>query len=143
MKGFLVGIISIVALVSVAKITPAEPIKQTSGQTNSNPENIARQSPYEVGTITGVVSGAYGSIIFVELSDQTKLKFHHPSGSLARGERVLVYQKDGEHFLIEASNPRRPNFSQNLRSPNTEALQEVGLNRAIADFPNQQSVVRF
>ena len=36
-----------------------------------------------------------------------------------------------------------PNFSQNLRSPNTEALQEVGLNRAIADFPNQQSVVRF
>ena len=36
-----------------------------------------------------------------------------------------------------------PNFSQNLRSPNTEALQEVGLNRAIADFPNQQSDVRF
>ncbi|WP_339390236.1 hypothetical protein [Crocosphaera watsonii] len=39
--------------------------------------------------------------------------------------------------------PLYPNFSQNLRSPNTEALQEVGLNRAIADFPNQQSVVRF
>ena len=39
--------------------------------------------------------------------------------------------------------PLIPNFSQNLRSPNTEALQEVGLNRAIADFPNQQSVVRF
>ncbi|MDJ0581489.1 hypothetical protein [Crocosphaera sp.] len=107
MNRFLFGIISIFALVSVAKITPAEPIKHNSPQTNSNSENIARQSEYEVGTITGVVSGAYGSIIFVELSDNTKLKFHHPSSSLARGERVLVYEKDGEHFLIEASNPRR------------------------------------
>ena len=44
---------------------------------------------------------------------------------------------------VEIFNPQHPNFSQNLRSPNTEALQEVGLNRAIADFPNQQSVVRF
>ena len=107
MNGFLVGIISIFALVSVAKITPAQSLKQSSPQPSSNPENVARQSPYEVGTITGVVSGAYGSIIFVELSDKTKLKFHHPSSSLTRGERVLVYKKDGEHFLIEASNPRR------------------------------------
>ena len=44
---------------------------------------------------------------------------------------------------ISAGTVVNPNFSQNLRSPNTEALQEVGLNRAIADFPNQQSVVRF
>ena len=57
----------------------------------------------------------------------------------------------GEYFgeenftALEIINSRvgYPNFSQNLRSPNTEALQEVGLNRAIADFPNQQSVVRF
>ncbi len=104
MNGFLVGVISIFALVSVAKITTAQPLKQPS---SNNTENIARQSPYEVGTITGVVSGAYGSIIFVQLSDQTKLKFHHPSNSLARGERVLVYKKDGEHFLIEASEPLR------------------------------------
>ncbi|MEL4893898.1 hypothetical protein [Crocosphaera sp. Alani8] len=107
MNRFLVGIISIIALVSVAKITTAEPLKQTSTPTGSNSENVARQSPYEVGTITGVVSGSYGSIIFVQLSDQTKLKFHHPSNSLARGERVLVYEKDGEHFLIEASEPPR------------------------------------
>ncbi|MDJ0732186.1 MAG: hypothetical protein QNJ33_19590 [Crocosphaera sp.] len=107
MNRFLVGIISIFALVSVAKITPAQSVKQPSSQPSSNAGNIARQSPYEVGTITGVVSGAYGSIIFVQLSDQTKLRFHHPSNSLARGEQVLVYKKDGEHFLIEASEPRR------------------------------------
>ena len=46
-------------------------------------------------------------------------------------------------FLSTHGQTQDPNFSQNLRSPNTEALQEVGLNRAIADFPNQQSVVRF
>ncbi len=103
MKGFLVGIISIIALVSAAKITPAQPLNEPTANTG----NIATQSPYEVGTITGVVSGPYGSIIFVQLSDQTKLKFHHPSNSLARGERVLVYKKDGEHFLIEASEPLR------------------------------------
>lgn len=45
--------------------------------------------------------------------------------------------------LETALKEQYPNFSQNLRLPNTEALQEVGLNRAIADFPNQQSVVRF
>lgn len=105
MNGFLVGIISIIALVSVAKITPAEPIQQPSSQQNS--ESVARKSPYEVGTITGVVSGPYGSILFIELSDKTKLRFHHPSDSLARGEQVLIYQQNGEHFLIEASEPRR------------------------------------
>ncbi|MDJ0659541.1 MAG: hypothetical protein QNJ42_08620 [Crocosphaera sp.] len=107
MNGFLVGIISIFALVSVAKITPAEPIKQTSSQQGSNAENVARKSPYEVGTVTGVVSGPYGSILFVELSDKTKLRFHHPSNSVTRGERVLVYEQNGEQFLLEASEPRR------------------------------------
>ena len=48
-----------------------------------------------------------------------------------------------DKFIKEVLDGVYPNFSQNLRSPNTEALQEVGLNRAIADFPNQQSVVRF
>ncbi|MGK7955708.1 MAG: hypothetical protein AB4063_10675 [Crocosphaera sp.] len=36
-----------------------------------------------------------------------------------------------------------PLFSQNLRSPTTKALQDLGLTSAIADFPNQQYVVRF
>ncbi|ACB51862.1 hypothetical protein cce_2514 [Crocosphaera subtropica ATCC 51142] len=107
MNGFLVGVISIIALVSVAKITPAEPSKQPSSLQNSNSESVARKSPYEVGTITGVVSGPYGSILFIELSDKTKLRFHHPSNSLARGEQVLIYQQNGEHFLIEASEPPR------------------------------------
>ncbi|MDJ0843495.1 hypothetical protein [Crocosphaera sp.] len=107
MSGFLVGIISIFALVSVAKIAPAEPIKQTSAQQGFNSESVAGQSPYEVGTVTGVVSGSYGSILFVELSDKTKLRFHHPSNSVTRGERVLVYKQNGEHFLIEASEHRR------------------------------------
>ena len=52
-------------------------------------------------------------------------------------EDIAIVQKALGKLMLH------PNFSQNLRSPNTEALQEVGLNRAIADFPNQQSVVRF
>ncbi len=107
MKGFLVGIISLFALVSVAKITPAEPVKQPSSPQGSNTGNAGQKSPYEVGTITGVVSGQYGSILFVELSDKTKLRFHHPSNSLGRGEQVLIYEQNGEHFLIEASEPLR------------------------------------
>ncbi|MGK7941838.1 MAG: hypothetical protein AB4062_17140 [Crocosphaera sp.] len=39
--------------------------------------------------------------------------------------------------------PVNPLFSQNLRSPTTKALQDLGLTSAIADFPNQQYVVRF
>ncbi len=107
MSRFLVVIMSIIALVSVAKITPAQQIEQTPSQQSANSESVATNSPYRVGTITGIVSGEYGSILFIELADKTKLRFHHPSNSLTRGEQVLVYQKEGKHFLIEASDPRR------------------------------------
>lgn len=107
MKGFLVGIISIIAVGSLAKITPAQSSKEPSSSNRVNSETILPNSSYEVGTITGVVSGTHGSVLFVELSNKTKLRFHHPTTSLTRGERVLVYEKDGNHFLVEASNPRR------------------------------------
>ena len=107
MKKFLVAIISTIVLGSIAKITPAQSTKEPKSSPNVNPETVINDSSYEVGTITGVVSGPHGSVLFVELSNQTKLRFHHPSTSLTRGERVLVYEKDGNHFLVEASNPRR------------------------------------
>ena len=107
MKGFLVAIISIITLGSLAKTTPAQSSKEPISGNRVNSETVLQNSSYEVGTITGVVSGTHGSVLFVELSNKTKLRFHHPTTSLTRGERVLVYEKDGNHFLVEASNPRR------------------------------------
>ncbi|MGK7941999.1 MAG: hypothetical protein AB4062_17960 [Crocosphaera sp.] len=107
MKRFLVAITSIIALVSVSKITTAQSTKHPNSSSRVNSETVIQNSSYEVGTITGVVSGPHGSVLFVELPNKTKLRFHHPSTSLTRGERVLVYEKDGSHFLLEASNPRR------------------------------------
>ncbi len=107
MKKFLVATISIIALASIAKITTAQSTKEPNSTSRLNSETVTQNSSYEVGIITGVVSGPHGSVLFVELSNKTKLRFHHPSTSLTRGERVLVYEKDGSHFLVEASNPRR------------------------------------
>jgi hypothetical protein len=107
MRRFFIGIMSIIALVSVAKITPAQQREKAPSQQSVNAENIAENSPYQVGTITGIVSGEYGSILFIELDDKTKVRFHHPSNSLSRGEQVLVYQKNGNHFIIQASDPQR------------------------------------
>ncbi|MDJ0509919.1 MAG: hypothetical protein QNJ64_11770 [Crocosphaera sp.] len=107
MNRFLVAMISIIALVSVAKLTTAQSTEQPNSSNRVNSETVLQNSSYEVGTITGIVSGPNGSVLFVELSNKTKLRFHHPSTSLTRGEQVLVYEKDGDHFLVEASNPRR------------------------------------
>ena len=107
MNRLLVAIISILALFSVAKITTAQSTEKPNSSNRVNSETVSQSSSYEVGTITGVVSGPHGSVLFVELSNKTKLRFHHPSTSLTRGEQVLVYEKDGNHFLVEASNPRR------------------------------------
>ncbi len=92
MSRFLVGIMSIIALVSVAKITPAQQIEQTPSQQSANSESVARNSPYRVGTITGIVSGEYGSILFIELADKTKL--HGSQGQAPPNFSVLKQQKN-------------------------------------------------
>ncbi|MEA5510789.1 hypothetical protein VB715_13530 [Crocosphaera sp. UHCC 0190] len=106
MNRFLIGIIPIIALTSAVQITTAQTMNQSQGETTAATQGINGNSPYLVGTVVGVVSGPYGSILFVELADKTKLKFHHPSSSVDRGERVLVYKKNGDFYLIEAANPQ-------------------------------------
>lgn len=95
----------IIALVSAAKITVAQTTHSSQTQPTINSQNADNRSPYQVGTITGVVSGPYGSIIFIELANKTKLKFHHPSNSINRGEQVLIYKKNDNYFLIESTDP--------------------------------------
>ena len=107
MNRFLFGIISIITLPFAAKITIAQTNHQSPPQPSVAPQTLESNSPYQVGTITGVVSGPYGSILFIELANKTKLRFHHPDQSVTRGEKVRVYGKNGNYFLIESMNPQQ------------------------------------
>ena len=96
-------------------------------------------------SIQWVISGrvdamTMGSVDFEKLPEETQQQFIIIGETRSVPRHMLVVSPTLSKNKITRLNP---NFSQNLRSPNTEALQEVGLNRAIADFPNQQSVVRF
>lgn len=107
MNRFLFGIIPIIALPFAAKIAVAQTTHQSPSKPSAVPQTLESNSPYQVGTITGVVSGPYGSILFIELANKTKLRFHHPDQSVTRGERVRVYERNGNYFLIESMNPQQ------------------------------------
>ena len=98
---------AIIALVWCCPITTAQTKPQLNPIQRATNNSLQYISPYQTGTITGIISGPYGSVLFVELEDRTKLRFHHPSTSGLRGDRVLVFEKNGEYFLIEAAIPRQ------------------------------------
>ncbi|ACK64124.1 hypothetical protein PCC8801_0017 [Rippkaea orientalis PCC 8801] len=106
MKIMFKAVIPIIALVGFCPVTLAQTKPPISPLQRAANNSLNYASPYKPGTVTGVVSGPYGSILFVELEDKTKLRFHHPSTRGIRGDRVLVLQKNEEYFLIESANPK-------------------------------------
>ncbi|MGB5595482.1 MAG: hypothetical protein WBM62_15795, partial [Crocosphaera sp.] len=57
---------------------------------------------------------------------------------------VLIERFEEQNYPIPQGTPNsmlNPHFSQNLRSPNPEALQYEGLNRAIAKERKRQCVL--
>jgi hypothetical protein len=62
-------------------------------------------SPYQVGTVVGIVSGPNGTVLFVELANKTKVRFYYPGGGGNRGDQVLVFEKNGQYFLVNAAPP--------------------------------------
>ncbi|MCH2247875.1 MAG: PhnD/SsuA/transferrin family substrate-binding protein, partial [Crocosphaera sp.] len=84
-------------------------------------------------SIQWVISGrvdamTMGSVDFEKLPEETQQQFIIIGETRSVPRHMLVVSPTLSKNKITRLNP---NFSQNLRSPNTEALQEVGLNRAI------------
>lgn len=92
-------------MVSMMTITNAQTVPQSNPQERAANPNRQYNSPYQPGTIVGTISGPYGSVLFVELEDKTKLRFHHPGTTVNRGDRILVFKRNGEYFLVEAATP--------------------------------------
>lgn len=105
MKRILNILMSIMALVCVTTIVNAQTVRQSNLEERSASQNLGYHSPFQSGTIVGIISGPYGSVLFVKLEDNTKLRFHHPGTSIDRGDRILVYKKNGEYFLLESATP--------------------------------------
>ncbi|HAC64126.1 MAG TPA: hypothetical protein DCF68_11455 [Cyanothece sp. UBA12306] len=106
MKTTVKTLTAIIAGICFCPIVTAQTKPQINPTQNAANHRGHYTSPYRPGTITGIISGPYGSILFVELEDKTKLRFHHPSTRIVRGDRVLVFQKKGEYYLVEAANPQ-------------------------------------
>ena len=110
MNWLLVWIISITSQFFITVIVVAQKTEELYTQHKKNPiagKVNLNKSSYQVGRITKVVSNEKGSILFIELPDKSELRFYYSGNSLIKNEQVLVYQKNGRHFLVEASNPKR------------------------------------
>ena len=112
MDWLLVWIISITSQVFITMTVIAQQIDKKYTSRNIDmitykTKNSFHKSSYQVGRVTKVVSSEEGSILFIELPDSSELRFYYSGNSLVKNEQVLVYQKNGSHFLIEASDPRR------------------------------------
>jgi hypothetical protein len=105
MKRILNILMSIMALVCVTTIANAQTVRQPNSEERAASPNLGYSSPSQSGTIVGIISGPYGSVLFVNLEDNTKLRFHHPGTSIAQGDRILVFKKNGEYFLLESATP--------------------------------------
>jgi hypothetical protein len=98
-------LMSMMALVCVITIANAQTVRQSNLEERAASQNLGYNSAYQSGTIVGIISGPYGSVLFVKLEDNTKLRFHHPGTSIDRGDRILVFKKNGEYFLLESATP--------------------------------------
>ncbi|BDA39908.1 hypothetical protein [Candidatus Atelocyanobacterium thalassae] len=112
MNWLLVWIILITSQFFITIIVIAQQTERNYTDRNINTityksKNNINKSSYQVGRVTKVVSSKEGSILFIELPDSSELRFYYSGNSLVKNEQVLVYQKNGSHFLIEASDPRR------------------------------------
>ena len=110
MNWLLVWIISITSQFFITVIVVAQKTEELYTQHKKNPiagKVNLNKSSYQVGRISKVVSNEKGSILFIELPDKSELRFYYSGNSLIKNEQVLVYQKNGSHFLVEASNPKR------------------------------------
>ena len=94
-----------IALVCVTTIVNAQTIRQSNLEERAANLNLGYNEPYQSGTIVGIISGPYGSVLFVKLEDNTKLRFHHPGTSIDRGDSVFVFKKNGKYFLLESAIP--------------------------------------
>ncbi|WP_232014506.1 hypothetical protein [cyanobacterium endosymbiont of Rhopalodia gibberula] len=91
------------ALVCVTTIINAQTVCQSNLEERVANPNLGYNSPYQSGTIVGIISGPYGSVLCVKVKDNTKLRFHHPGTSIDRGDHILVFKKNGEYFLLESA----------------------------------------
>ncbi len=105
MKRIFSLLMGMVAVISVTTITKAQTVRQSNLEERAANPTLEYNSLYQSGTIVGTISGPYGSVLFVKLEDNTKLRFHHPGTSIERGDRVLVFKRNGEYFLIESGTP--------------------------------------
>lgn len=105
MKRIFNTLMGMTALVCVTTITDAQTVRQSNLEERAVNPNLGHNSPYQSGTIVGIISGPYGSVLFVKLEDNTKLRFHHPGTSIDRDDRILVFKRNGEYFLLESATP--------------------------------------
>jgi hypothetical protein len=105
MKRILTPLLGLIVMVVATTVTYAQTSSPSNSQERAANPNRQYYSPYQSGTIVGTISGPYGSVLFVELEDKTKLRFHHPGTTVNRGDRILVFQRNGEYFLVESATP--------------------------------------
>ncbi|YAI82244.1 MAG: hypothetical protein ACQJCO_01170 [cyanobacterium endosymbiont of Rhopalodia sterrenbergii] len=105
MKRIFSILMGMMALVGVTTITNAQTVRQSNLEERAVHPNLGFDNLYQSGTIVGIISGPYGSVLFVKLEDNTKLRFHHPGTSIDRGDHILVFKKNGEYFLLESATP--------------------------------------
>ncbi|GBF79210.1 hypothetical protein [Aphanothece sacrum] len=94
--------------VALAVVTPGTIAQSTYPSETRKTEinstvGVNSNSVYQVGKVVGIVSGPNGTVLFVELANKTKVRFYYPGGAGNRGDQVVVLEKNGQYFLVNAT----------------------------------------